>query len=332
MAEPQGRSRVSFQRANRIEGFDEEDQPEEQVTPPPSRSGGPSMVERALANAAANREAGQARLDAADERRRNEPVREPPQASPENEARLRAALSARRKMEADIAASREPMPEPPLGSSSTRTYPPMLSEGARNFHEGLRQGSAATTRGGSNNAPAPVSAPVAIAPPSAPASTPAAPPRPPAVALPAAPPSAPSVPRAEPRTSIPSVITSGAKEPDEMNARPDARALARLRREMQSRAPRPSTRSTARMSPRDTSSDELNEISQSVSSRRGGAEMEPGRTGDIARRIAAREAELSPMKRGGPVKKMAKGGVVKSSASSRSDGCVTKGRTKGRVV
>jgi hypothetical protein len=91
------------------------------------------------------------------------------------------------------------------------------------------------------------------------------------------------------------------------------------------------------MSPR-RESDELNEISQSVASRRGGAEMEPGRTGDIARRIAAREAEqerqaeLAAMKRGGPVKKMAKGGVVSSSASSRSDGCVTKGRTKGRMV
>jgi hypothetical protein len=50
------------------------------------------------------------------------------------------------------------------------------------------------------------------------------------------------------------------------------------------------------------------------------------------RRQLAREAGLEGMKKGGPVKKMAKGGVVKSSASSRSDGCVTKGRTKGRMV
>jgi hypothetical protein len=108
-----------------------------------------------------------------------------------------------------------------------------------------------------------------------------------------------------------------------------AAAAAALRSRNERRA---ATRSNARTSSRDKSSDELNEISQSVSSRRGGAEMEPGRTGDIARRIAAREAELSSMKRGGPVKKMAKGGAVKSSASSRSDGCVTKGRTKGRMV
>jgi len=37
------------------------------------------------------------------------------------------------------------------------------------------------------------------------------------------------------------------------------------------------------------------------------------------------------MKRGGRVKKMAKGGSV-SSASSRADGCCTKGKTKGRFV
>ena len=37
------------------------------------------------------------------------------------------------------------------------------------------------------------------------------------------------------------------------------------------------------------------------------------------------------MKRGGKVKKMAKGGKV-SSASKRADGCATKGKTKGRFV
>ena len=102
---------------------------------------------------------------------------------------------------------------------------------------------------------------------------------------------------------------------------------------------RQNTRSTARMSPR-RESDELNEIAQSITARRGGAEMEPGRTGDIARRISnraaeveqERQAELAAMKRGGPVKKMAKGGVVSSSASSRSDGCAMKGKTRGRMV
>jgi hypothetical protein len=36
-------------------------------------------------------------------------------------------------------------------------------------------------------------------------------------------------------------------------------------------------------------------------------------------------------KKGGKVKKMAKGGSV-SSASKRADGCATKGKTKGRFV
>jgi hypothetical protein len=33
-----------------------------------------------------------------------------------------------------------------------------------------------------------------------------------------------------------------------------------------------------------------------------------------------------------PVKKMAKGGMIKSSASKRADGCAIKGKTKGRMV
>jgi hypothetical protein len=36
-------------------------------------------------------------------------------------------------------------------------------------------------------------------------------------------------------------------------------------------------------------------------------------------------------KKGGDVKKMAKGGSV-SSASKRADGCATKGKTKGRII
>ena len=43
----------------------------------------------------------------------------------------------------------------------------------------------------------------------------------------------------------------------------------------------------------------------------------------------AEEASANGMKRGGAVKKMAKGG---STASKRADGCATKGKTKGRFV
>ena len=38
------------------------------------------------------------------------------------------------------------------------------------------------------------------------------------------------------------------------------------------------------------------------------------------------------LKKGGQVKKMAKGGSVKSSASKRADGCAQRGKTKGRMV
>jgi hypothetical protein len=43
-------------------------------------------------------------------------------------------------------------------------------------------------------------------------------------------------------------------------------------------------------------------------------------------------SEAAPFKKGGTVKKMAKGGSIKSSASRRGDGCATKGKTKGRFV
>jgi hypothetical protein len=42
--------------------------------------------------------------------------------------------------------------------------------------------------------------------------------------------------------------------------------------------------------------------------------------------------ERSGMKKGGAVKKMAKGGSVKSSASRRGDGIAQRGKTKGRMV
>ena len=50
-----------------------------------------------------------------------------------------------------------------------------------------------------------------------------------------------------------------------------------------------------------------------------------GRQGDVG--VGA----SIPFKKGGKVKKMAKGGSV-SSASKRADGCATKGKTKGRFV
>jgi hypothetical protein len=92
------------------------------------------------------------------------------------------------------------------------------------------------------------------------------------------------------------------------------------------------------MSPREMKGDELNNISLSTLDPESGIAEMRGVRGEAARNIIARRAdqerqrELEAMKKGGPVKKMAKGGVVKSSASGRSDGCVTKGRTKGRMV
>jgi hypothetical protein len=50
-----------------------------------------------------------------------------------------------------------------------------------------------------------------------------------------------------------------------------------------------------------------------------------------AEQAALAGEEPSGMKRGGKVKKYAKGGSV-SSASKRADGCATKGKTKGRFV
>ena len=45
-----------------------------------------------------------------------------------------------------------------------------------------------------------------------------------------------------------------------------------------------------------------------------------------------RNRSLQPMKKGGAVKKMASGGMARSSASSRGDGIAQKGKTKGRMV
>ena len=52
-----------------------------------------------------------------------------------------------------------------------------------------------------------------------------------------------------------------------------------------------------------------------------------GLGGSLAGQLAASRT----MKKGGTVKKMAKGGSV-SSASKRADGCAVKGKTKGRII
>ena len=53
----------------------------------------------------------------------------------------------------------------------------------------------------------------------------------------------------------------------------------------------------------------------------------------MAMEAQRRQAAMGGMKKGGGVKKkkMKKGGMV-SSASKRADGCVTKGRTRGKMV
>lgn len=48
-------------------------------------------------------------------------------------------------------------------------------------------------------------------------------------------------------------------------------------------------------------------------------------------KAAAEQAAAQGMKKGGRVKKMAKGGSV-GSASKRADGCATRGKTRGRMV
>lgn len=54
-------------------------------------------------------------------------------------------------------------------------------------------------------------------------------------------------------------------------------------------------------------------------------------TGSIREDVRALGRTLG-LKKGGKVKKMASGGVVKSSASRRGDGCAARGKTKGRMV
>jgi len=83
-------------------------------------------------------------------------------------------------------------------------------------------------------------------------------------------------------------------------------------------------RSIPRAAPRrrEMTADELNDIALGVYTRGSGATSEMGPEGDIARRIAS----ASGMKKGGQVKRMAKGGVV------RGDGCAIRGKTRGKIV
>lgn len=113
---------------------------------------------------------------------------------------------------------------------------------------------------------------------------------------------------------------------------------------------RNTSRSNARMSPREIGADEMNNISLKTLDPESGISEMRGVRGEIARNIINRRAELEPktsegMKKGGPVKKMAKGGMVKASTkgmkpaykmagggAARADGCATRGKTKGRMV
>ena len=52
---------------------------------------------------------------------------------------------------------------------------------------------------------------------------------------------------------------------------------------------------------------------------------------DMPRKNMPTENDMGPLPVKKPVKKMSKGGSV-SSASKRADGCVTKGKTKGRII
>lgn len=57
----------------------------------------------------------------------------------------------------------------------------------------------------------------------------------------------------------------------------------------------------------------------------------PSRLQPMAPQLPMDMPPAAPMKKGGAVKKYAKGGSV-SSASKRADGCATKGKTKGRII
>lgn len=156
-------------------------------------------------------------------------------------------------------------------------------------------------------------------------------------------------PMAEARRDEPEARAAApAPEPppaSEVRAAAEARNAARTQR-------RPNTRMSPRAaaSAAPTEADILNDISLSLA--RGEANASPaaetirrrmeelGGSGDIGAASArARGEQVGPpgdynMKKGGKVaiKKMKAGGVVKSSASNRGDGCAARGKTKGRMV
>jgi hypothetical protein len=121
------------------------------------------------------------------------------------------------------------------------------------------------------------------------------------------------------------------------------------------------TRSNQRMRPREATADELNQRElDRIASIRGvleGGDIQPAEEqssldralGRIGLRRTNETGEGRPstgnfredvrelgrtlgLKKGGKVKKMASGGVVKSSASRRGDGIAARGKTKGRMV
>lgn len=140
--------------------------------------------------------------------------------------------------------------------------------------------------------------------------------------------------------------------PDEVAA-----ALSRSRAQRAQRLP--NTRLSPRAAQREASADELNqreldriglerirdaereEERRRLSSGSAAQGAEMGGSGDIGAASArARGEQVGPpgdynMKKGGRVKKMAKGGAVKMAAggaSRRGDGCAARGKTKGRMV
>lgn len=107
---------------------------------------------------------------------------------------------------------------------------------------------------------------------------------------------------------------------NEVRAAAAARNAARTQR-------RPNTRMAPSAAPREMTADELNALSMA---RGEGSESEA--SANIRRRLGEMDAG---MKKGGAVKKMAKGGAVKMAAggaSKRADGCAVRGKTKGRMV
>lgn len=127
----------------------------------------------------------------------------------------------------------------------------------------------------------------------------------------------------------PSMMSSRMGDAEGSNEAADALRASQMARRAQ--AARQNTRMTPARRPRAVgmSADDLNALSMA----RGEGE------GAAAANIRRRLAEMGEgMKKGGKVKakalvkKMQAGGVVKSNASKRADGCAMKGKTKGRMV